>query len=173
MFLSLHTCLYHTVFHLGLTVASFFYVRYHKCKISIITSNTFPFFCCTCDLQMVCYSGRDVQLPEITRNPLNCSTPHRFPSAWRKTTVITVSSHANYELPQAFLCSFITIRPVKSNSRLILLSWWGRNDTPRFFDLNYGESGKLSCFQIKCYVYVSGYNVYVFRKKHPNCLGWV
>ena len=129
VFLSLHICLYHTVFLRGLPVASFFYIHYPKCKISIIASNTFPFCFCTCDLQMICYSGRYVQMPEITRNLLNYCTPHRFPSAWRKTTVITVVSHANFELPQAFLCSFITVRPAMSNSRTILLTWgrWKRH----------------------------------------------
>lgn len=147
--MSLHVCLYHTVFLPGLTVASFFYIHYHECKISIITSNTFPFCFHTCGFQMICYSGRDVQLPEITRNLLNYSIPHRFPSAWRKTTVITVSSHANFELPQAFLCSFITIRPAMPNSHIILSTWGEVEITPHdFFKLNYGKSEKLSCFQI-------------------------
>lgn len=150
MFPSLQICLYHAVFLPGLTVASFFCIHYHKCKISIISSNTFPFCFCACDVQMICYSGKDVRLPKITRNRLNCSTPHRFPSAWRKTTVITVSSHANFEWPQAFLCSFITIRPAMSNSHIILLTGAGvhGNNTPWFLKLNYRESGKFSYFLI-------------------------
>lgn len=71
---------------------------------------------------MFCYSGRDVQLPEIARNLLKYSTPLRFPNALREAPVTTVSSHADFQLPQAFLCYFITVRPARSNSHIISLT---------------------------------------------------
>lgn len=74
--------------------------------------------------------------------------------AWRETPVTTVSSHADFQLPQAFLCYFVTVRPAMSNSHVIPLTGEGdRSETPcfvlGFFKLNYMELGKLSCFQMK------------------------
>lgn len=148
LFLSLHICLYHSVL---LLVSQFLFLSKY-----ITMSTRFP---SELLILLILFSYRwppDVLLFRETctaarnrKESAKIEYTSQIPKcmAWRETPVTTVSSHADFQLPQAFFCYFVTVRPAVSNSHVIPLTGEGdRSETPcfvlDFFKLNYMELGK-------------------------------